>query len=111
MGYAISVLLVVIFIGAMLASKKLPIKLQVALIILFSFGLAWLHWSIAKTQLATTGFAARNRNPNNIAETIGYALAVVGVINIGITFINVRKSAFVLGLLFIVLPVMYFLSW
>ena len=111
MGVLLAILSTLLFIGAAFAGSKLSIKVQFAIIIVASLGLAWLHWSVAKTQLTTTGFAARNRNPNQIAQDIGYALAIIGVLNCGLVFKNVRYSAILLCLVFALFPALYLLSW
>lgn len=75
--------------------------------------LACLHLYVANTQLRTIGFAARSRDPNYITLIFGYTLAVLALVNIGWAHkAKTKKLAiFVLLLLLILLPVLYFLSW
>ncbi len=111
MGALVATLLAIFFVGTNALGQELPEKVQIILLILISLGLAWLHWSISMTQLSTSGFAARNRNPNYIAEYAGIFIALVCVVNVGITYKSTRVAATILGASGILLPIMYFLSW
>jgi hypothetical protein len=112
MSYILPILAMLLFCWGIAAlCKKLPKKLQLNLIIILSLSLTLLHWLIANTQLATIGFAARNRTPNHIAQDIGFFLVILGLLNIILVFKNIRIATIILSLLFVLLPVMWLLSW
>ena len=111
MIYLIVLALIVVLVGTIMAMKHAPLKVQIGLIIILSLILAWLHWSVARTQLATTGFAAGNRDPNYLTQYIGYALAALGILNTILALKSTPYAAILLGLLLVPLPILYLASW
>ncbi len=91
--------------------SKLSVRALIAVIVVLSLCFAFLHGVIANTQLETVGFAASNKNPNYIAKNIGYVLSLLGVLNVGIAFRNLRYSAILVGIIFMMLPIMLLLSF
>lgn len=88
-------------------------KNKLALMTIVSLPLAWAHWFVANTQLSSLGFAARNRDPNYLTFTIGYALALIALGNLIYAFMtrNFATSGVTLLLIVIALPALYLLSW
>jgi len=111
MTYLIALALIVVLVGTIMALKHAPIKVQLGLIIILSLILAWLHWSVARTQLATIGFAAGNRDPNYLAQSMGYALTALGLLNAVLALKSIPYSAILLGVLLVPLPILYLASW
>lgn len=104
-------IIALVAIGIGWVVKRLPSWAQLTLLIVCSLGLAWLQWSVAKAQLSTLGFAAHNRDPNYVGEYVGYALAILGILNIGIAAKNLRYGFYVLVVVAASLPIMYLISW
>ncbi len=111
MAVLLAILLSLIIFTFLAANKLLPPKARVLLIILLFLALAWLHWSIAKTQLHTTGFAASNRVPNHAGQVLGFTFAAIGLIGALIAIKAIRISLILLILLIGALPFMYLSSW
>lgn len=88
-------------------------NLKFILITVASLIMAWLHWYIAKDQLATIGFAAGNRSPNHFAYILGWLLVFVALANILFAYKTKRfgRSVVVLTALVIALPILYLQTW
>lgn len=78
-----------------------------------SLVLAWLAFRIAPDHLSSIGFAARNRQPNEVLWLVQVAVGVLCVANAALALVPRRRvaAALVLGPLALANGVLFLASW
>jgi hypothetical protein len=111
MALIIALPLLAFTIAGLFVGRMLPPKTQRIIIITLSLLLAIAHFYLAGQQLSTTGFIARQRNPDYFAYYTGYGLAAAGLLNVAVCFKSRLVSGVLLAAMIVLLPVFYLATW